>query len=280
MRKSKKAKTTLTLLAGAALLTAPVAAACSEEPTAEQWAETDGAAGRINLDEVQQAFKSADGPTEFEKLVNEIYEGDNIILIRVEQNESATTLEGWEDLNKSKAIEEDADDRLFAIIEDKNAPESERYAARGYGANGYYHSHFGAGDFLFTYMVFSALSGPRYVYATPPARYDTISRDRANYRNSSSYKNQVSRNTSYFDKQKTFAGSKYDQASKSVSPSRQSYLNSQKSSGSYKSSSTGVRSSWGSSSRGSSLGRSSSGFSGGGGAMRSVAWLLRERRGG
>ena len=36
-------------LAGVSLLAAPVAAACSSEPTYEEWAATDGAAGRINF---------------------------------------------------------------------------------------------------------------------------------------------------------------------------------------------------------------------------------------
>ena len=250
-------------LAGAALLAAPVAAACEAGPTYEQWASTDGAAGRINLDEVQEAFKNSDSPTQFEERVNQIYEGDGIILIRVDQDGRRMTLEGWEDLNSSQSIEDDADDLLFSIVRDND----ERHEMRGYGANGYYSSHFGAGNFLFTYMLLSAFNpfGGRYYYSTPTARYDTLSRNRAQYRNTGSYRTQVSRNSGYFDRQKTFAGSKYDQASKSVSSSRQTYLNSQKTSGSFRSSSTGVRSNWGSSVRSSS--RSfGSGFTGGGGA--------------
>ena len=94
------------MLAGVSLLAAPVAAACDSGPTYEDWAATDGAAGRINLDEVQQAFKDSNSATEFEKRVNEIYEGDGIVLIRVEQDGNRTNLEGWEDLNKSKEIED------------------------------------------------------------------------------------------------------------------------------------------------------------------------------
>ncbi len=254
----------MTMLAGVSLLAAPVAAACDSGPSYEDWAATDGAAGRINLDEVQEAFKKSNSATDFEKRVNEIYEGDGIVLIRVEQDGSRTTLEGWEDLDKSKEIEDSNDDRLFSIVKD-----NDQHEMRGYGANSYYYRPFGAGDFLFTYMILSSF-GPRYAYYTPTTRYDTISRDRANYRNTSSYRNQVSKNTSYFNNQKTFAGSSYDQASKNISSSRQSYLNSQRSTGSFKSSATGVRSSWGSSSRSSSLGRSSTGFTGGGGALRLI----------
>ena len=98
-------------LAGASLLAGPVAVACSQEPTYEEWAATDGAAGRINLDEIQEAFKKSDNPTDFEKRVNEIYEGDGIVLIRVDQDGDRMTLEGWEDLDKSGTIEDASDEQ-------------------------------------------------------------------------------------------------------------------------------------------------------------------------
>ncbi len=286
------------MLAGASLIAGPAIAACGDsEPTYEEWAATDGAAGRINLDEVQQAFKDADSPTEFEERVNEIYEGDGIILIRVEQDGDRMNLEGWEDLDGSKEIEDDSDDRLFSIVRDHDS----EHEVRGYGANSYYHSSFGVGDFLFTYMLLSAFT-PRfggYYYSTPPNRYDTINRNRATYRSSDSYRNQTARNSSYFNKQKSFSGSSYDQANRNISSSRQKYMNSQKSTGAFKSSSTATRgsSSIGRSStsqtsrsvsssrqtytapqkstgasRSSSLGRSSGGFTGGGGLMRATGF--------
>ena len=263
MRTKKASKSTIAALAGASLLAAPVAVACGAGPTYEEWAATDGAAGRINLDEVQEAFKSSDSATQFEERVNQIYEGDGVILIRIDQDGERMTLEGWEDLNSSKQIEDADDDLLFSIVRDSQ----NEHEMRGYGANGYYHSGFGAGNFLFTYMLLSAFNpmGGGYYYYTPTSRYDTISRNRAQYRGTSSYRTQVSRNTGYFDRQKTFAGSRYDQASKNVSQSRQTYLNSQKSTGGFRSSSSGVRSGWGS-----SLGRSGSGFTGGGGGTRLV----------
>ena len=270
-RRKRTRKTTFALLAGASLIAGPAIAACGDSgPSYEEWAATDGAAGRINLDEVQQAFKDAESPTDFEKRVNEIYEGDGIVLIRVEQDGDYMNLEGWEDLNNSKKIEDASDDQLFSIVRNHNS----EHEVRGYGANSYYHSHFGVGNFLFTYMLLGAFMPPfgGYYYATPIHRYDTINRDRTNYRNSDTYRNQVSRNSNYFNKQKTFAGSSYDQANRNISSSRSTYMNNQKTSGSFKSSSTGVRSSWGSASRGSSLGRSSTGFTGGGGAMRATGF--------
>ena len=142
MRRRRKFKrTSMAALGTAALLAGPVGAACSSGPTYEDWAATDGAAGRINLDEVQKAFKDSGSATEFEKRVNEIYEGDEIVLIKAKQDGDSTTLEGWEDLNKSKEID-DQDDLLFTIVEN-----NDKHEMRGHGSNGYYRSNFGGGNY-------------------------------------------------------------------------------------------------------------------------------------
>ena len=245
-----------TVLAGTMVVAGPVAAACLPGPTYEDWAATDGAAGRINLDEVQEAFKKSDSPTEFERRVNEIYEGDNLVLIRSSRDGDRLLLEGFEDLNGNGAIEDSDDDPLFSIEKGGNTNE-----LRGHGANGYYRSSFGGGDFLFTYLLLSSL-GPRGYYTTP-ARAGTLRSGRANYRGASAYRSQVSRNTRYFSKQKSFAGSRYTSASRNLSSGRTSYLARSKATSAFKSSNTGVRSSWGASSRS----RGSGGFRGGGGAQ-------------
>lgn len=242
-------------MAGLAVASGPTIAACSSGPSYEDWAATDGAAGRINLEDVQTAFKESKSVTDFEKRVNEIYEGDGIVLIRAEQTDAAFVLEGWEDLNGDLSIDDSRDDRLFTITE----KDDKSYDMRGYHANSYYHSSWGAGDFLFTYMLLSAVSGPRYVYVTDVGRANTVRGQRDSYRNTSSYNRQVSRNSTYFNKQ-SFAGSGYDSAGRNLSSARQSYQSGARSSGSFKNSATGVRSSWGTGGR--------SGFSSGGGGFR------------
>ena len=256
----------LTVLAGTMVIAGPATAACVPGPTYEDWAATDGAAGRINLDDVQEAFKKSDSPTEFERRVNEIYEGDGLVLIRSSQDGDALVLEGFEDLNGNSAIEDSSDDLLFSIVKGDDTNE-----LRGHGTNGYYHSSFGGGDFLFTYLLISSLSGPRYYYTTP-ARAGTMRTERTNYRGASAYRSQVSKNTKYFSKQKSFYGSRYDSASRNISQGRKSYLASSKASSSFKTSKTGVRSSWGASS---SSRKSSGGFSGGGGAQRVIGFDRR-----
>ena len=89
----------LAAFAGTMVVAGPVLAACVGEPTYEDWAATDGAAGRINLEDVQDAFKRSESVTEFEERVNRIYEGDGVVLIRADKTESGMTLDGFEDLD-------------------------------------------------------------------------------------------------------------------------------------------------------------------------------------
>ena len=244
---------------GGIVAISPLMAACGE-PSYEDWAATDGAAGRINLDDVQDAFKDSDSATDFERRVNEIYEGDGLILIRASQDGEILTLEGWEDLNGDNTIDDTNDDQLFSIVRGTD----NEYDMRGYHGNGYYNSHFGAGNFLFTYLLISSLSGPRgYYYSTPPSRGTDIRNQRSTYRNSSAYGGQVQRNASYNTRQSSIAGSQYQSSRSNVSSNRSSYQSTQRTSGSFRTSNSISRSS--SSVRSSS--RSSGGF-GGGGAMR------------
>jgi len=248
------------------VVAAPLVAACSSGPSYDQWAATDGAAGRINLDDVQQAFRDSKSATDFEDRVNQIYEGDGIILIRASQDGENLVMEGWEDLNNNSSIDDAQDDIMFSIVQDTN----KEYNMRGHHANGHYNSHFGGGDFLFTYLLLSSFRGPgMYYYQTPVSRGSQISQQRAKYRQSSRYSSQAARNSSYTRKQQSFAGSRYQQSSKNVSTSRQTYQQTQRSTGAFKSSSSVTRSS-----PRSSFSRSSSGRArGGGGAMT----LLRGR---
>ena len=248
---------------GGIVAAGPLLAACGE-PSYEDWAATDGAAGRINLDDVQEAFKDSDSATEFERRVNEIYEGDGLVLIRAKQDGEQLTLEGWEDLNNDNTIDEANDDQLFAIVRGSNGD----HQMRGYHANSYYNSHFGVGDFLFTYLLISAIT-PRfggYYYSTPPSQGPQMRNQRTTYRNSSAYGGQVQRNASYNSKQASFAGSRYQSSRSNVSSNRSSYQSTQRTSGSFRTSNTISRTS---SVRSSS--RSFGGGFGGGGAM----WVRR-----
>ena len=212
---AKHRRVTANLLMGATLASAPIAAACDPGPSYQRWAATEGAAGRINLEDVQTAFRSTSSVIDFERMVNEIYEGDGIVLIRAEQNGESMSLEGWEDLNKSGVIENDEDDVLFSIVR----------------------------------------AGALHQHEISRTGYDNLTRQRATFRSSDAFKGQVSRNTAFFGRQASFAGSGYAQAGRGLSTSRQQYLSFQRSSGAFKTSGTAVRSAY-----------AVSGFVGGGGA--------------
>ena len=249
---------------GSLVVAGPTVAACATGPTYDEWAGTDGAAGRINMDDVQKAFKDSKSATDFEQKVNRIYEGDGLVLIRAKQDGDKLVLEGYEDLNKNSAIDDAQDDLLFTIVKD----DDNKHQLRGHGANGYYNSGFGGGNFLFTYLLISSMSPRGYYYNTAPGyARTTIANDRTRYRSSSRYRSQVSRNSRYFNNApKKFGASKYAAAGKNRGTARQGYMSRQKSTGAFKSSATGVRSSWrSSSSRGGFRGGGRGGFRGGGG---------------
>ena len=245
---------------GGIVAASPLIAACGAGSSYDSWAATDGAAGRINLDDVQAAFKDSKSATDFEAKVNQIYEGDGLLIIRAKQSNEGLTLEGWEDLNGNNEIDETSDDQLFSIVEGKD----KQYNMRGYHGNGYYRSGFGAGNFLFTYMLISAISPRGYYYSTPISRGSTMRNQRSRYRQSSAYGRQAQRNSNCNRKQASVAGSRYQQSRTNVSGNRQTYQQTQRTSGAFKKSSTVSRSRARSSFR--SSGRS--GYRGGGGGMR------------
>ncbi len=217
-------------ISGGIIATGPLLVACGGGISAEEWAATDGAAGRINLDDVQEAFKKSNSATDFEQRVNQIYEGDGLIYIRARQDGEALTLEGWEDLNGNNEIDDAQDDLLFSIVK-----EQDQNNMRGHGSNGYYRSSFGGGNFLFTYLLLSSLRGP-YFYHTPYGRGygGTMRTQRSSYRSSSRYTSQVSKNSRFQSNQKKFAGSRYRQAGQNQSSSRRTYQNTQRTTGKFK----------------------------------------------
>ena len=246
-------------LAGSMVVAGPVVAACATGPTYDEWASTDGAAGRINLDDVQAAFKVSKSATDFEKRVNRIYEGDGLVLIRAKKEGDADVIEAYEDLNGNNKIDDTQDDLLFSIEN-----QGENNTLRGHGANGYYSRPFGGGSFLLGYMLATTLSPRGYYYNTSPGYANTTLRsDRNGFRGTSRYRSQVSRNSRYFSTRGGFSQSRYNSAGRNASTARQTYQSRQRSTGAFKSSGTGVRSSWG----GGRLG-GSRGFSGGRGGFR------------
>ena len=256
----KRKRMGMSLLVGSGMLVAgPAMAGCTTGQTADDWAATEGAIGRINMEEVEEAFKKSQTVEQFEKRLNEIYEGDGIVLVRAKDEEGKRVIEGYEDLNKDDDIVPEQDDLLFTITNEGDSND-----LRGNGANQHYRSSFGGGNFFITYLLFSSLGRGGYGYYTPRDRGPQMRRDRTNYRNSPAYAGgrtggQVQKNSAYYNRQKSNPA--YNNAGRQLSPARTSYIGTQKSTGLFKSSNTGVRSGFG------RFGGRGGSASGGGGAQ-------------
>jgi len=202
------------VMAGGSLL---AVGGCSKR---EQWAETSGKAGQINMEAVDKAMKKSKDVSEFEKKVNEIYTGDEMVLIEVKNEGREQLVSGYADLNNNLEIDYNSDDKLFTF---RRYFEGEggkpRYEMRGYGVNSYYHHPYPYGmNMLGTYMLVSALSrpmymAPTYVYHTSATRAGGLRTSRASYRKSPSYKNQVDTNRRYQTRMSSKHGTTYKKAS-------------------------------------------------------------------
>ena len=242
----KRKRMGMSLILGSAMMVAgPVIAGCSTGVSADEWATTEGAIGRINMDAVQEAFEKSTSVEEFEKRLNEIYEGDGIVLIRAKEEGGKRIIEAFEDLDKNSDLDPEKDDLLFTITNENGSNE-----LRGRGANRHYSAFGGGGNFLFTYLIFSSISRGGYGYYTPRSRVPQMESNRTSYRNSTNYSGgpgggQVGKNSQYYSKQSSANRSSYTSAGRNLSQARQSYIGNQKTSGAFRSSKTGVRSSFG-----------------------------------
>ena len=248
------------IMAGGSVL---ILGGCSKS---DQWAETSGQAGRINLEAVEEAMKKSKDVSEFEKKVNEIYQGDELVLIEVKNEANGEQLvSGYADLNDNKKIDYEEDEKLFTFRRwsENGAQKGEM---RGYGVNNYYSRpyHSAGTDLFMTWMLFSALSRPVYavpMYQTTIAGADRIRGDRTGYRNTPGYRDQINTNRSFETRMSATHGETYKQASPGASRQRWASRKGVNLSKATKMSSGGTKSGWG---RGGSRGSFRGGGSGGG----------------
>jgi len=215
----------------------------------EQWAETSGQAGRINLEAVEDAMKKSKDVTEFEKKVNEIYQGDEIVLTEVKNEANGEQLvSGYADLNDNGQIDYDNDEKLFTFRR-WNENGAQRGEMRGYGVNSYYYHPYPTGmDFLTTWMLFSVLSRPMYavpIYHTTIPEVGTLRNYRASYRSTPSYREQINTNRQFESRMSSTYGTTYKQASPGASRQRWASQKGINLSRATKLSSSGGKSGWG-----------------------------------
>lgn len=203
----------------------------------EAWANTDGAAGRINMQAVQEAFDQATDPSDFENRINEIWEGDNTILIKVYTVGTNQFVEGWEDLVDDGNIVEGQDDKIFTLNRNTQTGQG---TLNGHGVNSYYsHSYppgySPMGGFFTGYLMASLLMRP---YYTSPMRRTAIRSHVSSYRTSPRYSSMRTRNAGFYNAQRA-SNPRFNAVSKSYSPARSSFRGSAKSTGNFRRSGTG-----------------------------------------
>ena len=229
---------TITVFASVGALVASGTIGCGGKASGQpDWITTAVATGRINLDAVKDALETSKDLTEFENRVNEIYEGDNLVLISVEGNETQATISGFEDLNQSNTIEEAQDDKLFSIT-----VREDKYEVYGYGANDYYYygsDYWGYDDdydggydndydddrkaFMHRLMRSRHTAEYRFRERADRKRAAQMRLDRDRFRESSAYTGQRSANREFFTRQKARNPQAFSSRRQNLSSQRSAY---------------------------------------------------------
>jgi len=177
----------LAAVLGLSLTTLGAGAACSSDKPTERWATTENTNVKIDWDKVNEAYKAADGPTDLERRINEIYEGDEVISVSVrDENDKTQVVTGFFDNNKDGKVDEG--EKIFTIKRELGNGEA-KYQTVGHGAYSYYQSPFlTIASGMAMGMMMSSLFTPSYmpIYTTPyvthPNRVAEISTQRSTYR--------------------------------------------------------------------------------------------------
>lgn len=176
------------MIATLAIALLPLGACLSGDKGTERWATTENTNVKIDWDKVNEAYKAADGPDDFEKRVNEIYEGDEVISVSVQDLEGNNqVVTGFFDKDKSGTVEEG--EKVFTIKRSVTGEGTGQYQTQGHGAYGYYHSPMMS---IFTGMMMGSMLSnafrPNYVpvyrepYTTPASRVGELRGSRNAYR--------------------------------------------------------------------------------------------------
>ncbi len=179
----------VSLAAVAALLVGvPACGGDSRSRGNDRWVTTQDTTVEIDWDAVGKAYRDAEGPEDFEKKVNEIYTGDEIISVAVQDVDAKTQeVTGFFDKNKDGKVEEP--EKVFSIRRDLVDQNKAQYRVSGHGPYAGYHSPMWslASGMAMGYMMsrmFSPGYAPVYTqaYVTSPTRHGELTSHRDSYR--------------------------------------------------------------------------------------------------
>lgn len=221
----------------AGLTAASLISGCNK--TGKEWAKSPGTNGFINLDAVKKAFQDDRKVEDFEKRVNEIFEGDNLVIFDSKVINGGFKYTAKEDLDRNKEISP-GDETIF-ILTVANGKAN----LQGAGVNKYYqeswrykpteekqtytNQHYHRPYFHYWYW------GRRWGgYYTPRQSYDRMSGNRNSYRQGSAFVSQVNSNVDFENRMSKRYGAGFRKSVGGVSSVRQSYINNTKKSSGFK----------------------------------------------
>lgn len=157
----------------------------------DRWATTENTNVKIDFDKINEAYKAAEGPEDFEKRVNEIYEGSEVISVAVQDLDAKTqVVTGFFDQNSDGAVQDP--EKVFTIRRDITGEGTGQYQTTGHGAYGFYHSPMlGIASGMLLGSMMSSAFRPNYMpvytqpYTTPPGRTSFLQSHRNSYRSGS-----------------------------------------------------------------------------------------------
>ena len=224
---------------------------------AKKWKNAPGTQGFINMNAVKEAFQKNDNLKAFEKRINEVYEGDNLLVVESERRNAGFRLTAYEDLNSDKKVDKKKDDTVFVLTVTNGTAQ-----LVGHGVNSYFkeswkwqgatkdwseekeqqiaqevRQHRNDPYYRPSYMPFFFMyhSAGWNRYYTPPAYYDNLSSHRKDYRSSSAFTKQIKNNAKYETKMSKKYGTKFTKAATKSSSVRKNYVKKTSSSRNFKS---------------------------------------------
>jgi len=159
-----------------------------EKKRTERWATTENTNVKIDWDKVNEAYKQASGPEDLERRINEIYEGDEIVSISVQDVDAKTqVVTGFFDKNQDGKVDEP--EKIFTIQRTLTGEGEGQYQTHGHGYYaGYTSPMFGIMTGMLMGSMMSSMFMPTYVpvytqpYTTSSARHAELRNQRAGYR--------------------------------------------------------------------------------------------------
>ena len=195
----------------------------NEKKSKQRWASGDYKKVKdlkLDVDSVQKAFNSAKSPLEFEKQVNEIYTGNEIISINVRDQGNKNQIVSLYIDNNTENGKMDQDETILTlnrVVDEAN--NQVQVSTTGYGPYAYYSSGPSPLVYALTGSLITYWAMSRPFYSTPIDRFSDIREQRSSYRKTQDYQNQKVKTRNFSNNFNKSASSDFKRAPKKFSQS-------------------------------------------------------------